>query len=128
MTKITRTKPTLNETLKKVTNQLKDQRQAKKLMARRERLHKSTIKKKLVFKNPIEYITPKALAQLCITTDDDQDDPYADWYDETNGLSIDEEWFEHFCHACGYDREDPDDDCKPGKCIDCNTEYINFFK
>ena len=106
----------MSDTLRKVSNQLREQRMARKLEARRQRAKKQ---------NPIKYIRPEALAELCITTDD-PNDSNADWFDETNCLSIDEEWFKYFCHACGYDRKNEDN--TPGPCMNCKAEYINYFE
>ena len=70
-------------------------------------------------KNPIDYLTSEACENLCILCEDEDMEEY---YDETNGLPIDEDWFELFCHKCGYDRE-----TEQGKCMACETDFINFF-
>jgi len=72
-------------------------------------------------KNPIDYLTSEACENLCILCEDDSDEENPDYYDETNGLPIDEDWFELFCHKCGFDRE------IRGKCMACKTDFINFF-
>ena len=77
-----------------------------------------------VRKNPIDYLAPEACGNLCLLCEDDSDVDDADleYYDETNGLNIDEDWFELFCHKCGYDRE-----TEQGRCMKCESEFINFF-
>jgi len=71
----------------------------------------------------MRHITDKARGNLDVLCGDDDDEKDKDYYDETNGLPIDEEWFERFCHKCGFDRE-----TEQGKCMACGSKYINFFK
>ena len=71
-------------------------------------------------KNPIEYLSEEALENLHICYDSCEED--IDYYDETNGLNIDEEWFDDFCHECGFDREE-----KRGVCMACGSSFKNFF-
>ena len=82
-------------------------------------------KPKKVRKHPIDYLRSKARRELQILCEDDSDVEYEDrdYYDETNGLHIDEEWFKQFCHKCGYDRDE-----ERGRCMACKAKYINFFK
>lgn len=96
----------------------------KLLKTLKRKTKKSKVRRKLVFKHPIDLLRPKALSNLSIINEDDTDtEADKSYYDATNGQTIDEEWHTWFCYACGYDRE-----YEEGPCEACGTKYTNFFK
>ena len=70
---------------------------------------------------PIDCLEQEALDNLCLDSDDSEQD--ADYYDVTNGCQLDQDWFRYFCHKCAFDREHEE-----GICMACEAPYVNFFE
>lgn len=80
--------------------------------------------KKRCKKNPVDFLQKEARHNILTICEDDDDIEHADrdYWDATNGITIDEDWFKLFCHKCGYDRE-----IEEGICSACECAYVNFF-
>jgi len=73
---------------------------------------------------PFWYLSALAWGNLDTVCEDDPDEKCPDYYDDTNGYPIDEEWHTLFCYKCGCARDEDDPELK---CIDCGAKYINFW-
>jgi hypothetical protein len=78
--------------------------------------------------NPVDYLEEEARQNIIIICEDANSDIETkhedrEYYDDTHGCTIDQDWFGYYCHKCSGSREEYE-----GLCEYCDEPFKNFFK